>query len=288
MIKLIGVELLKLRKRLMTRLLLFILMGMLAILYLLLLAVSKVVIPANVPHDMPNLQNLLGLPMAIPFAFSMLSSFGTILVVIFTAGSLGGEYGWGTLRSMLLSSESRARFLIAKLIAILLMLFVGMVIGLAAGFVMSLITTAIGQYSFDFSFITGHYLWEQFLQFWRTFFVIIPYVLLAFLFSIVGRSTMAGIAFAIGIFFFESLITTFMSLAGGWIAQIPNYLLAANTRAIMALNQLPEGLRSGMGISQSGSSQTPDVWQAAGVLTGYCILFLVLGFYLFGKRDITA
>ena len=107
---------------------------------------------------------------------------------------------------------------------------------------MSLITTAIGGYAFDFSFATGGYLWDQFLQFWRTFFVLIPYVLLGFLFAVVGRSAMPGIALGIGIgiLFLESLVTTFMSLAGGWIAKVPDYLLAANVRAITFLAGLPE------------------------------------------------
>ena len=129
---------------------------------------------------------------------------------------------------MLICSESRLKLLGAKLVAAGILILIGMVIGLATGFLMSLLTTAIGGYSFDFSFATGGYLWDQFLQFWRTFYVLMPYALLGFLLAIVGRSAMPGIALGIGIFFLESIITAFMSLAGGWIARIPNYLLAVS------------------------------------------------------------
>jgi len=178
------------------------------------------------------------------------------------------------------------RLLIAKLISAGILILIGMVVGLATGFVMSLITTAIGGYAFDFSFATGGYLWDQFIQFWRTFFVLIPYVLLGFLFAIVGRSAMPGIALGIGVFFLESFITTFMSLAGGWIAKIPDYLLTANVRAITALAGLPQGVGAGMGIGNA-SSQMPGVIHAFVTLTVYSLAFIAVAFYLFRKRDVT-
>jgi len=284
-IRLIGAELFKLRKRLMTKVLLFILMGIMIILYLLLLAVSKVVLPAHGPQDIADIENILGLSMALPFALSLLFSFGTILAVILMASCVGAEYSWRTIRTMLICSESRLRFLAAKLIAVAILVLAGMVIGLVIGFVMSLITTAIGGYSFNFDFMTVGYLWDQFVQFGRTLYVIMPYVLLGLLFAVVGRSTMPGIAIGIGIFFLESLVTTFMSLAGGWIAQVPNYLLTANARAIIALSDLPDDFAMGMG-GGDAFSQLPGVWQAGGVLAGYSLLFILVAFYLFRKRDV--
>lgn len=291
MIRLIGAELFKLRKRSMTWILLSILIGILVLLYLLLLAISKVNLPAGPGgQQMGNLKNLLGLPTALPFAMSMLSSFGTVLAVILAANTIGNEYNWRTIRTMLISSESRFKLLGAKLISATIVILAGMVIGLAAGFIMSLITTAIGGFAFDFSFVTGTYLWDQFLQFWRTFFVLIPYALLGFLFAITGRSAMPGISLGIGIYFLESIITTFMRLAGGWIARVPEYLLTANVNAITALNKLPQGFRAGAGAIGAGSdlsSQNPGVGHAAIILTGYSLIFLILAFYLFRKRDVT-
>jgi ABC-2 type transport system permease protein len=285
-IRLIGAELFKLRKRLMTRVLLFVLLGILIILYLLLLAVSKVAIPAHGPAEIGEIQNLLGLPLAIPFALTILSSFGSVLAVILMASSVGNEYNWRTIRTVLICSESRFKLLGAKLISTGILVLMGLVIGLATGFIMSLVTTAIGGYSFDFSFATGGYLWDQFLQFWRTLFVLIPYVLLGFLFAIVGRSAMPGIALGIGILFLETLVTTFMRLAGGWIANVPDYLLAANIRAITSLAGLPEGFNQGMGAGNA-AAQMPGVTHAFVTLAIYCLVFVTLAFYLFRKRDVT-
>jgi len=282
--KLIAAELFKLRKRLMSRVLLYVLVGVLVVFYLILLAVSQA-LPTGSNPRLGDIQNLLGLPVAIPFALSMIAGFGTLLAVILVASSIGNEYNWRTIRTMVISSESRFKLLGAKLISAAILVLIGMVIGVITGFVMSLITTAIGGYAFNFDFLTGEYLWEQFLQFWRTFFVLIPYATLAFLFAIVGRSAMAGIGLGIGVYIVESLITTFMVLAGGWVARVPDYLLANNVNAITALASLPEGFNMGGGFGDI-TFQMPGVTHAFITLTIYSLAFLAIAFYVFRKRDV--
>jgi ABC-2 type transport system permease protein len=268
----------------MTWILLFVLVGLMAILYFLLFAVSRVNIP-GAQEGMGDIQNLLGLPFAIPFAMSMLASFGALLAVILVASSVGNEYNWRTIRTALTASESRGRFLGAKLIVVVTLILIGMVAGVLTGFVMSMITTAIGGSGFDFSFLTGSYIWDQFVQFWRTLYIMLPYTFLGFMMAVVGRSAMPGIAVAIGVLFLETIITTFMSLAGGWVAQIPDYLISANVNAIRNLSQLPSNLTPGMG---GGSTiQLPSVTHAFVALALYSVAFVVVAFYLFRKRDVT-
>ena len=287
MIRLIGAELFKLRKRKMTLILLAVLVSIVVLINFLLLAISKVYLPTG-PNGrtLGEIHNsLLGLPVALPFAMALLSSLGSVLAVILMASSMGSEYNWRTIRTAVISSESRFKLLGAKLISAAIMILIGMVLGLATGFLVSIITTAIGGYKFDFSFATGTYLWHQFLQFWRTFYVLIPYTLLGFMFSIVGRSAMPGISLGIGVLFLEGIITTFMTLAGGWISHIPDYLLAANVRAITSLAGLPQGFQSGMGFG--GGSETLGITHATITLAIYSVVFLAISFYLFRKRDVT-
>jgi ABC-2 type transport system permease protein len=267
----------------MTRVLLYVLIGIIVVLYLLLLAISNVNLPDAGPH-MKDIPNILGLPLALPFAFYILSSFGGVLAIILLASIMGNEYNWRTIRTAVFSSESRFKLLTAKLISATILILIGMLIALASGFIMSLITTAIGGYKFDFSFMIGSYLWDQFVQFWRTLYVLIPYTLLGFMFAIAGRSAMPGIASGIGIFFLESIITTFMILAGGWIARVPDYLLLANVRSLSSLTSLPQSFSSGMG---SAGIKLPGELQAFIVIAVYSILFLAISFYLFHKRDVT-
>jgi ABC-2 type transport system permease protein len=286
LLRLINAELFKLRKRTMTRVLLYVLIGIIILLYLLLLAISNVKIP-NMGPRMGSIPNLLGLPLALPFAMFILSDFGAALAIVLSASVIGNEYNWRTIRTAVVSSESRFKLLIAKLISIVIIILVGMAIGLIAGFIMSLITTAIGGYQYDFSFATGSYIWKQFLQFWRTFFILIPYTLLGFMFAIIGRSAMPGIASGIGIMFLERIIATFMYLAGGWIAEVPNYLLYANMQAITSLAGLPEFFGAGMGGGGGLNIQSPSITHAYITLAIYSVVFLFVSFYLFRKRDVT-
>ena len=110
-----------------------------------------------------------------------------------------------------------------------------------------------------------------------------PFALLAFTMSIVGRSAMPGISTGIGVVFLETIITTFMRLAGGWIAKVPDYLLSANVSAITALNKLSQGF----GMNGSENTVYPSVAHAFITLGMYALGFLALGYYLFHKRDVT-
>jgi ABC-2 type transport system permease protein len=270
----------------MTRVLLYILLGIIIIFYFVLLAISNITLPDMGPHA-GNIQNLLGLPVAMPFGMMILSFVGCILATILSASTIGNEYNWRTIRTVVVSSESRFKLLTAKLISATIFILIGMVIGLVVGFIMSLITTAIGGYAFDFSFATSSYMWDQFFQFWRTFFVMIPYILLGFMFAVVGRSAMPGIAAGIGIFFIEAIMLDgLFYLAGGWLAKVPNYLLYANLQTITNLADLPQGFREGMGAGSLGI-KLPTSTHAFITLAIYSIVFLFISFYLFRKRDVT-
>ena len=285
MTRLIGSELFKLRERGMTWVLLYVLAGIFIILYLLLYAVSRLAVPPpGQGGGIGNIENLLGLPVAVPFSLAMLASFGTVLAVILIASSTGNEYGWRTLRIALISSESRFKFLAAKLVSAMIIIAIGMIAGVVIGFIMSLITTAIGGYAFKFDFATGQYVWDQFLQLVRTFYIVMLYSMLGFLFAVVGRSAMAGIAVGLGVFFLEPVITALMRLAGGWVANVPDYLLAANVNAIRSLNDLPGGVGGGFG---NGTMQLPPVTQAYWVIAGYIVVFSIISFLIFLRRDVT-
>jgi hypothetical protein len=76
-----------------------------------------------------------------------------------------------------------------------------------------------------------------------------------------------------------------MSLAGGWIADAPDFLLGRNVNAITSLAGLPRGVRGGFGFNAAGD--TPSVAHAAVVLAVYSVAFVALAFHLFRKRDLT-
>lgn len=268
----------------MTWILLYVMVGIVVLINLLLLAISKIALPVQTPGRLANLADILNLSSSIPFTFFILSSFGAVMAVILIASSMGNEYNWRTIRIALISSEGRLKFLGSKLISVIILIAIGILISLAAGFIMGIVTNSISGHALNFGFFTGGYLWNQFVQYWRTLFVIITFAFLGFLFSVIGRSAMPGIAIGVGILFLEPIITSFMSLAGGWVAEIPKYLFSANVNAINALNNLPTGFGA---FNNALSTQFPSTLHAFIVLGAYMVVFLVVSFYLFKKRDVT-
>ncbi len=155
-----------------------------------------------------------------------------ILAVVLVANGMGSEYSWNTIRPYLLCSESRLKMFTAKLIAAAIFIVAGMIIGVLIAVLLGVFFTAIRGFSWDMSFLTMSFTGHQLLNFVRTLYVMLPYILLAFLFTVLGRSTAAGIGFGIGASVLESIITGLLLMAHGWLAKIPNYLLTPNIQKI--------------------------------------------------------
>ncbi|HSW57573.1 MAG TPA: ABC transporter permease subunit [Dehalococcoidales bacterium] len=282
MSKLLHAELFKLRKRGMTWIVLFVTMGIIVIINLLLYAISRIALSNPGSGGMSRMVNILDISASIPFSLSMLSSFGAVMAVILIASTVGNEYNWRTLRIALISGKGRVQLLAAKIISVAVVVIILVAVSLAVGFIMSIITNAWAGNSLDFSFFTASYGWSQFLQFWRTLFIILPFMMMGLLFAVIGRSAMPGIAVGVGILFLEPILTPLMRAAGGWVAEIPSYLFSANVNAINALSNLPRVFRFG-----GGSQQAPSTIEAYLVLGAYVVVFTAVAFYLFRKRDVT-
>jgi ABC-2 type transport system permease protein len=281
MIKLISSELFKLRKRGLTWILLYIMIGVMVLINLITYAISNISLPNQPPGSGLDVQSIISLSSSIPFTLSMLASFEAVMAVILMASTVGNEYNWRTIRVALVSCEGRMKFLASKIISVIILVVIGMVISLVVGFIMSLITNSLAGNALNFDFITGTYLWNHFLQFWRTLFIIMPFILMGLLFAVVGRSAMPGIGIGIGILFLEPIITSLMQNAGGWVADIPKYLFSANVDAISALSNVSSSMFGG------SSTQVTSVPQAFLVLGSYMVVFITMAFYLFKKRDVT-
>ena len=292
MTRLIKAEIYKLRKRSMTYILLLILIGFIVLVLSIMQATALnsttattvgnsgtaiTVIPAVAA-------NVYFLKDAITGVMSILGSIGMILAVVLVANGMGSEYSWNTIRPYLLCSESRLKMFTAKLIAAAVFIIAGMIIGLIIAILLGSLFTAIRGFSWDMGSSTASFTGRELLIFVRSLYVMLPYILLAFLFTVLGRSTAAGIGFGIGASVLESIITGLMLMAHGWLAKIPNYLLTPNIQKINSLAQSSGGLTINIG---SNTIQTPSSIHAFIVLAVYCVAFIAISFTLFQKRDVT-
>src|SRR3954464_6779454 len=112
MLRLMGVEFFKLRKRMMTWAVALVLVGLVILLYTILWDASgeatKVI---NRRFTGEDLRRLLFTQYSVPFSLQVVGFFGIVLSVIFAAGAAGGEYAWGTVRLMATSANGRMRLL---------------------------------------------------------------------------------------------------------------------------------------------------------------------------------
>ena len=276
MLKLIGVELFKIRKRRMTWILLAVLIVFFCIVSMSQYAYFEA---EKVSFQFPHLFAMI---------FSTGLGIGTILLIILVGSTVGNEYRWGTVGQMLTRRGARFYYLGAKLLALTIVALIGLVFSLIVGFILASIISFLLFGSISWDFISASFVWELVLMFGRTAFTLLPYMLLAAVFAIIGRSALVGVAGGLVYYFVEAIASGGLSQVSGWTGSIPDYLMSHNVYAIISLNQL-NGEAPGVGpMGVVGiPTQLPSTLQAAVTLLIYCLVFLAISFYLFRKQDLT-
>jgi len=151
----------------------------------------------------------------------------------------------------------------------------------------SIITLTNGGSSFDF--VTATFVQDQMEAYGRTIFVLAPYMTMAFAGAVVGRSTLAGVGWAIGFAFMEPLVAGLMRLGGNPWEDIPRYFINANVQAILLQNKLPGVLpQFGPGRHEVAQWRLNSAEVAAIILALYIAVFIILALWVYRRRDITA
>jgi ABC-2 type transport system permease protein len=127
-----------------------------------------------------------------------------VTTVILAASSIASEFGWGTVRTLLPRTAGRVPFLTAKLLAVGLFLAVAVVLGFLGAIVGSVIVTALQD--LDGS-LGGDFVGQLLTSALETAFVVSPYAMMAFVVALWSRSSAAGIAVPIVVFYAEVLLT---------------------------------------------------------------------------------
>jgi ABC-2 type transport system permease protein len=274
----VGVELLVLRKRASTWILLGVwtLLGLLFS-YLLPYLTYRGGIegPRQSPLDalLPDrlADNLLG---GFPF-------FGGVFALMLGVLAIGSEYGWDTLKTVLIQRPGRMRVLGAKLAAlgVGLVPFV-IVIFMAGAVASSLIAGAEG------ATIVWPSTWELIQAVAAGWFVLATWAALGVLLAVVSRGT--ALAIGLGILYALVIEGLLSALAGevGWLDALVEYFLRANAYSLVVAIGVPTTALADNG---PGSFFGPFVGagQAISVMAVYAIFFLVLSAILIRRRDVS-
>ncbi|WML47417.1 ABC transporter permease [Neobacillus sp. PS3-34] len=208
---------------------------------------------------------------------SQLIQLAGLFTIIVSAGIVASEFSWGTIKLLLIRPIKRTKILLAKYIAVLLFaLFL-----LAVLFAYS---TAIGAVLFDIPDKASPYLnyyngkvTEQnmilhlMIYYGLNSVSMIMLATMAFMISSVFRNSSLAIGLSIFLMFTGGQITNLLSLKFSWA----KYVLFANTD----LMQYFEGTPMVEGMTLPFSVM---------VLAIYFLIFQLLAFYVFQKRDVAA
>jgi ABC-type transport system involved in multi-copper enzyme maturation permease subunit len=275
-VDLLRSELFRLRHRWMPFVLVAILAAVIVVFYVLLWTVLQT---EEAGSEAADLRASLRLAAIRDAGLSLAYQFGSVLLVILASSLIATEYGWGTIRTLLPRASSRTGFFAAKLLTIGVFAIVLMIGGFLASLGASALITTLEDLPRGFG---PNVVSETALAIGRNIFAMLPYAALAFMVSLWGKSSAAGISVGLVVLLLEGLVSALFDALGDPFDRLPGALLGENASAIMALNN------TGTTDSFAPPSGLPDPWQAAAILTAYIVLFLGLAFWRFRTRDVTS
>ncbi len=289
LLRLIGMELYKIRRRPMSKVL-----GVLAAFLAMLVPLAvgtELLASKNTLAGEPDLLAALSEPLRLPSSLGIASTQGElnpaiILMIILVGALAGGELSIGTVRLMFTRGPWRGQFLLAKYGAALICTVLGVLgmtlVGVLAGQVFNLLS---GQPQ-SLAFLTPAWLGHALLYLLATMLNWFMYAVVAIFFAVLGRSTTAGIAGALTWFFGEPIVSSILTLAGNFsvgkvgdfLHALPDYLMGNNARAL----QLSQA-----SVLFGGNAQSAPDLQRLIVLAVYLAVFIGLTWWLNESRDVT-
>ena len=198
--RLLRAELLKIRRRQATYVTFFVLVIIMALIYLL----------TGGAYDNPLTGGLIEFPGAYAVIAQFAFAFGGLLAMVYAAAFVGADWNWGVLRNVIARGESRANYLLAKAAALAIVFFIAMILVFLLGIALTYLQGATYGISVA-SPLRGRGL--QDLAEWLVFGfpVLLQRAALGYVVAVVMRSQLAGAVVGIVLFLGESLVTTILT-----------------------------------------------------------------------------
>lgn len=231
-------------------------------------------------------------PLRLPASLNVAVQYGLIvgilLLVILVGTIAGGEYSTGTIRLLFIRGPTRTQFLLAKLGASLVVIFIAVLVmtllGVLTGQLFNPVSGIAQAGDFWSAAWIGHALLYLLIAMLNWF----MFAVIAIFFATLGRSTVAGVVAGISWLFIEPILGSVLVLLGNLskgalgdiLKAIPNYFIGTNFSALLD--------DQGRYLS-FGSASTPGVTavHAIIVLLVYFAFFIGLTWWINKRRDVT-
>jgi ABC-type transport system involved in multi-copper enzyme maturation permease subunit len=237
--------------------------------------------------------NKVVLPDAMSNKFSYMS-IASILLLILTASVFGTEYKWGTIRQTLARGTSRNKYLGSKFLTLLIIALGFIIIATILAFIASAVTTWLITGGISWDFLSFGFIVDILSSIGLVLFVLFVYICFTDLFTILFKSSTAGIITSFLFFQIEgyivmSMMSTSYSVSGSGVtttmANPPEWLvytIGYNIQYLWAYISPDSG-------NEYLLQQTLTTGgQSVLVLSMFCIIFVLASFYIFRRQDLTA
>jgi ABC-type transport system involved in multi-copper enzyme maturation permease subunit len=300
LLRLIGVELYKLRRRTMSKALSTIAILSIILVFFLIAVSTNISDTASTPAPGQPMQTAaakqaelevisapLRLPDSLITSVQVIGYAGLVLIIILAGTIVGGEYAVGTIRLMFTRGPTRTQFLLSKVGAIFVCTVLGTFalafIGIAVGALLNIVMKGV---STNFSFLTGAWILHALLYLLAAALGLFLYAMIALSLSLLGKTTVAGVAGALMWWVLEGLLgqvfyllgTLNRGMLGDFLKAVRDYLIGNNVQALLQ-NQTHYLLHE-------SASQLSDL-HALFVLALYIILLVGLAWWVNERRDVT-
>ncbi len=226
-------------------------------------------------------------PYSVPALLDSGQFWGSaIFVSILTTSTLATEHNWGTIRPALTGGVSRARYLASKLILLMLVSTVALLLAFGFGLLMSLLASNASGLNIPADH-PGRFTASDFaLMLSRTALCILPYGLMAFMLTVISRSTALGIAGTMGYMMIEAIAVAALG-TGGDLVQAPRILFVGHSVGpLIAENRFGDLQYESISFRDLDAPDQPGVWTATFVVVAESVAFLVTSFVVFLRRDV--
>lgn len=236
--------------------------------------------------SLQSISDPLRLPTSLEIVTVVINFIGEILIIILAGSIVGGEYSVGTVRLMFTRGPTRTQFLLGKIGAILACIALAFVVltplGILTGLLLNLISGIVPSYAF----FNAAWLGNALLYIVLCMLSVFTYGMMALFTGTLGRSTAAGVAGALAWALVEPIVGSVLQIigtvvkgnVGNFLSAIPDYFISNNLSALLQ-NQ-------GQIIFNGGSSQISNL-HALIVIAIYLAAFIGLAWWVSIRRNVT-
>ena len=241
---------------------------------LFILAVMSALFPALIHFTSGDSEVTIGLWDSFQTTVAIAFFLNTIFTALVAADSVAGEFTWGTIKLLLIRPWSRSKILLSKYISMVLFSLLSTAVLIVFGYGSSIIFASSAA-AVD-SVANPQMAWSQgeyaFLMIMCAFIELFLTAAIAFMISSVFRSSGLAIVLSLSILFTKDI---FMAIFSPERYEWANYLIFAhmNLNAYLLSDTGPGGATLGFAVA---------------VLAVYYVIFMLVSWLVFRKRDVAA